>query len=215
VQASQDLPQQGSDYHYTIAELKDLHAEHLDTDPDTDTEVMHALFVDGELGGTTAGVAFDGNAFALFKGHIEEITCGNDEETCTRGDPIDPSTNPNRLLSQGSVREWKVTRSVAIHEAGHLFGLVNSPLPMVESHEMTEDPNPDTPGNEGKAHSENESSVMYWKIENTADFGKIVDGGDIPYRFGQLDIKDARAIQQTSDANTGQTRGFAMPTIGR
>lgn len=194
VQADQDLEGQGWDYAYSVSELQDLHERHQDARSGNGTEVMHALFVQGEYRGSVAGVAFAPRAFAVFKGQIDENTCDNDEPVC-RGScpPMDP-TCLNRV--DPSVREWKVTRSVAIHEAGHLLGLVANPLPMVEDHLMEEDPNPDTPEDEaGDSHSSNESSVMYWKIANTAQLDDFVDGGEVPWRFGRLDVKDARAVQ--------------------
>lgn len=178
VETSRDLPGKGEDYAYSSEELRQLHRDHQDFQSGNGTVVMHALFLDGDYGGNVAGLAFDADAFALFKGTISEQTCSNDALTCT-----------------GGVREWKVTRSVAIHEAGHLFGLVNSPLPMVTPHEMTQDPKPDTPKNEGKAHSTNEDSVMYWKVENTGGLASLIGGGEVPWEFDSNDMQDARAVR--------------------
>lgn len=194
VEASQDLPRKGPDYAYSMQELRALHADHQDLESGNGTVVMHALFLDGEFEAEVAGLAYDEDAFALFKGTIRERTCSNDADSCNG-----PVQAIGSALGQNdpAVREWKVTRAVAIHEAGHLLGLVNSPLPMIEEHEMTQDPKPDTPQNEGEAHSTNENSVMFWRVEATGEDGldTLIEGGDVPWRFDGNDLQDARAIQ--------------------
>jgi hypothetical protein len=185
VRESADLPERGEDYAYSLAELRDLHAQHQDIDPGPGEETMHALFVDGRFEENVLGLSYHRNAFAVFKGEIRETTCGNDEPVCQRPCPNGDPVCVERV--QPSTREWKVTRSVAIHEAGHLLGLVNSPLPMVEDHE---DP-------EHEAHSTNESSVMHWQLETASGIQDYAqrDGSDLPWRFGELDVQDARALQ--------------------
>lgn len=178
ITASADLPENGGNYRYSLSELQEFHATHQDRQDDADRVVMHALFLDGEYQrDNVAGLAFAGSGFALFKGEIREKTCSNDALVCD------------------GVREWKVTRSVAVHEAGHLFGLVNCPLPMVTPHEMTSDPNPETEPNEGKCHSQNDDSVMFWKVERSRGLDDLIGEGDVPSTFDDKDIQDAREIQ--------------------
>lgn len=179
VSTSQDLPSKGDDYPYTLEQLRSYHGDHEDHE-DTDEEVvMHGLFLDGKYEREgVAGLAFAGSGFALFKGTIRDVTCSNNDPLCT-----------------GGVKEWKVTRSVAIHEGGHLFGLVDCPLPMVEDHEMDQDPNSDTSKNEGKCHSDNNDSVMFWKVERSGGLQDLIGGGDVPWQFDNDDVQDARAIQ--------------------
>jgi hypothetical protein len=196
VRYSEEIEARGSDYSYALSELEALHEEHRDRESGNGTEVIHALFVDGEFEGSVAGLAFAERAFAIFKGQIEEGTCANDEPVCNARCPEgDPTCT---RWTKPTVREWKVTRSVAIHEAGHLFGLVASPLPMVQPHEMAEDPRPETQTYENASHSSNESSVMFWKVENPQQADDLVDGGEVPWRFGELDVRDARALQDGS-----------------
>lgn len=203
VETNASLPQQGPDYVYDVPQLMELHQEHRSIEATDDRIVMHALFLDGEYGGHVAGIAFAPHAFAVFKGSIEEITCENDEQACygvAQPDPETCSDAEDPLLSCQPVRqgveEWKLTRAVAIHEAGHLLGLVNCPLPMVEHHEMTEDPQPETEGNPGRCHSANEGSVMHWQIDvANDDLQELLEEGDVPWRFDENDIQDARAVQ--------------------
>jgi hypothetical protein len=192
VRASPEITGRGEDHAYTLGELRKLHREHMDTQPGNGTEVVHALFLEGKFQGPVAGLSFAQRGFALFKGQIAEGSCGNDEPVCQG---CSGEAQPCEQWTQPTVREWKVTRSVAIHEAGHLLGLVNSPLPMVEDHEMAEDPRPDTEARENRSHSTNASSVMFWKVENPHGVDDLVDGGEVPWRFGEQDVRDARAIQ--------------------
>lgn len=194
VRESGELPEQGEHYAYSTAELHQLHADHRDHQPGNGTEVVHALFLDGhyEHGGTL-GVAFDTRAFAIFKGEIRDATCGNDEPVCQL--PCEDGELLCQRKATPATREWKVTRAVTIHEAGHLLGLVNSPLPMVTDHEMSDDPKPETDAHENRSHSANDSSVMWWRINSAAEIQQIGEGGEVPWRFGEHDIEDARAIQ--------------------
>ncbi len=197
------IPAKGDDYIYSITELIDFHKQHQTVEATEDRVVMHALFLDGKLGGHIAGVAFAPHAFAIFKGSIQEATCPNDEPACYGIAQPDPETCTEeedpltacQPVRQG-VEEWKLTRAVAIHEAGHLFGLVNCPLPMVEDREMTDDPRPETDDNPGLCHSENDESVMYWQVAvANDDILDLLEEGDVPWQFDEHDIQDARAFQ--------------------
>jgi hypothetical protein len=190
VETNASLPAKGEDYSYDIAELVELREAYRDLEGDADTVVLHALFVDGEFQGSVAGLAFAADTFALFKGHIDESssTCDNDAAVC--GDPVTAVGS-----DQAAVREWELTRAVAIHEAGHLFGLVDCPLPMVEDHEMDQDPRPETEGNEGKCHSDNQDSVMHWQVEGEGGAESFFEGGEVPWTFDADDVQDVRAVQ--------------------
>jgi len=194
IRVDEELPEQGEDYAYALGELRDLHAERQDTEVANDTEVMHVLFLDGRFAQEgTLGLSFDTRAFALFKGEIRDSTCENDAPVCQL--PCRDDEVVCERKATPATREWKVTRAVGIHEAGHLLGLVNSPLPMVQDHEMSEDPEPDTPADENRSHSSNRSSVMWWQLNSAADIREIGEGGEVPWRFGEQDVADARAIQ--------------------
>lgn len=175
--ASEDLPDRGDRYRWSLGELRDLHEDHQDLSSNENRVVMHALFVDGrfEKDGTL-GLSYASQAFALFTGAIESASCSNNAPLCTGGD----------------TREWRVNRAVAVHEAGHLFGLVGSPLPMVNDHKMHEDPDPDTPEDEaGDSHSSNQDSVMYWAVNTRRGLTNIFGNEAPPHQFDREDLRDA------------------------
>lgn len=173
IRASADLPDRGQDYAWSMSELRDLHEQHQDLSSNENRVVMHALFVDGKSGANadSVGVAYDADAFALFEGKIDSVSSANDCVVCS------------------GVQRWKVMRAVSIHEAGHLLGLVSSPLPMVEDH--NDDP-------ENPAHSENRDSVMFAKVETGSGLTDLFGGGDVPWRFDSNDMADARAQRSGS-----------------
>lgn len=182
IRSSASLEAKGQQYSYSLNELVELHREHQNLQDSESEVVMHALFVDGKFEQeSVAGIAYDPDAFAIFMGRISEITCENGAVLC-----------PNR------VHQWEVSRAVTIHEAGHLLGLVNSPLPMQSPHEMTRDPDSETPQNEGEGHSANENSVMYWAVEGRGGLESLVLGQDVPWEFDSNDLADMRAVQEGS-----------------
>jgi hypothetical protein len=170
VRTSADLPGNGKDYSYSTSELRDLHEQHRDLTSDSSKVVLHALFVDGKYQNeNTVGVAFATHAFAMFMGTIEDKTCSN-------GSGI---TCPDRA------ERWEVVRAVSVHEAGHLFGLVNVPLEMQTPRE-----DDDHPG-----HSNNQGSVMFWKVESSKALSDLFSRDTIPYQFDQYDMQDAQALR--------------------
>lgn len=167
VRTSQELPSRGSDYAWSTSELRQLHQDHQDLSADDSRVVMHALFVDGRHDDQTVGLAYDADAFAMFMGKIDEVTCSNGALVCDRAE------------------RYEVVRAVSIHEAGHLFGLVNAPLPMQTPHE---DP-------DHEAHSDNEQSVMFWKVESSRAITDLFSRDTVPYKFDSNDLQDARALR--------------------
>lgn len=177
IRTSEDLPDRGNNYAWSTSQLRQLHQDYQDLSSDDSKVVMHALFVDGEYQDpNTLGLAYGAQVFATFQGKIGDISCANDAALCTGGE----------------TRTWKVNRAITVHEAGHLFGLVASPLPMVQDHLMEQDPNPDTPEDEaGDSHSSNEDSVMYYAVETRRGVTNIFGGEAPPYQFDQYDRQDA------------------------
>lgn len=80
-----------------------------------------------------------------------------------------------------------VERSVLVHEAGHVIGLVNNGLPMVRPHEDPQD----------RHHSANSASVM-WRAVDSFDAQRAYFLGDEPppFEFDADDFADIRGYQQ-------------------
>jgi hypothetical protein len=141
------LPSRGSDHVWTADALRQLSREQLD-EPVADTAVkMHVLYVDGQLEDQdgdettqTLGLAIGRTTMVIFKEQLERACRG----------PRIPVEIEDRLCEVAE-------RLTFVHEVGHLIGLVNNGLPMVEDHE-----DPDHP-----RHDINEDCVMFWRVEQS------------------------------------------------
>lgn len=124
-----------------------------------DQVVLRLLFVRGSFEGDSGvlGVAVAGDVAAIF------------------GEQIDAAAG---LLVSPSV----VEDAVAMHETGHLLGLVDLVL-------GTGRGDPDHPG-----HSRNRRSVMYWQVESDL-ITQLLDGG-IPRDFDADDRTELAAIRR-------------------
>ena len=162
---------------WTDEELQQIAAETLDSaTPDSygtnKTAVLHILYLDGnyvtgpEYGGEYAnGVAIDGTVF-LFIGRSAVDSADSR-----------PAPTPGDLIQ----------RSVLIHEAGHVLGLVNHGIPMQRNHE---DP-------QSRFHSVNPESVMHAGVDHfRAQVGILLPDKAPPHAFDQDDLADIRAFQR-------------------
>ena len=171
IRVSRDLPARGDTHTYSLDELRDLHDAHQDERARSGVAVLHLLFVDGRVvNERTAGVAYLEDAAALGIGLMRENTC----------------SDGGGVLCLGQPEFSNAVRAVAVHEVGHLLGLVNLGLPMVTPHEDREHP----------GHSSSDRSVMWHEVETANGLQNLFDGGaGIPWQFDSNDIQDARAIQ--------------------
>lgn len=119
---------------------------------------IRMLFVHGgsESGEGVLGVSVTADVAAVFSDPVEEAARG--------------------LTSAASVE-----RAVAVHELGHLLGLVDLAID-------TGRDDPEHPG-----HSTNPQSVMYWAVESSL-LGDLFGGGP-PQRFDDQDRADLAAIR--------------------
>jgi hypothetical protein len=118
---------------------------------------MRIVFLEGGLEGndTVLGVAVRGDVAAVF---------------------------PDRVAEAGALLgAARLERAVAVHEAGHLMGLVDLFL-------RTGREDPEHPG-----HSPNQESVMYWAVESTLE-GQLLSGGP-PTDFDTADRADLARIR--------------------
>lgn len=122
------------------------------------TAVVRFLFVGGRSaeGDGVLGVAASGDVAAVFSDRVDGAATG--------------------LASPAAIE-----RAVAVHELGHLLGLVDLVLD-------TGRVDPEHPG-----HSSNRRSVMYWAVESSL-VGDLLAGGP-PQRFDEQDLADLAAIR--------------------
>jgi hypothetical protein len=160
---------------WTVDALRQLEEANRNHYRKVDTVVLYVLVLGGGYeadsgGGRVLGVAYGSSSVAIFKDNIEaSATLG--------GIPLFSSVD--------------VEKAVLIHEFGHILGLVNIGLKMQRPHEMTQDPDTSTSRNEGRGHSNNKDSVMFWAVES--DAVARVFNGPPPTQFDADDIADMRA----------------------
>lgn len=143
---------------WSNGQLRAVGREHRATSSTTGSVAVHVLAVSGEHeNGSTLGVALDASTFALF-----------------------PEAMRGGLL--GGLSGDDVEVSVAVHELGHLFGLVDL-TGEGEFHEDPEHPN----------HSESRDSVMHWAIETDA-VSQVFDGPP-PTTFDEADRREMERIR--------------------
>ena len=119
------------------------------------TAVTHLVFVDGRYEKeTTLGVAVGHDFVVIFSERI--ATACSSDVLCFPADEV------------------QVRKAVLVHEFGHIIGLVDNGVPMVNSH------------GDGTAHSTNQNSVMYATADTTGIFGL----NNIPTTFDSNDKLD-------------------------
>ncbi|SHN27179.1 Predicted Zn-dependent protease [Cyclobacterium lianum] len=135
-----EIPAGGEEFYTTsaIAELEDQYRESYN---EGDTVSVFLLVVDGyfmqnEEEYFTIGAAYRNTSMVLFGKRIAENTGGF------------------RRPGRGNLEA-----TVALHELGHLLGLVNIGTDMVVPHE--------DPDEDHKYHCDNEDCLMYWAVETS------------------------------------------------
>ncbi len=144
---------------YSAQDLRSLAADHRDAHSWDGKVSVYVLVLPGrfEVQGVP-GVAFAATAFALF-----------------------PDVVGTRLLPGMNAAAFHTT--LAIHELGHLFGLVN----LTGVGDFHEDEN--NPG-----HAESEDSVMHWAVESFS-FTELFGSGP-PIEFTDADREEMRLIRE-------------------
>jgi hypothetical protein len=169
------IDSRGEDHTWTRGELRDLANDTFDLVVDEGTAKMHVMFVDGHDEhdsdeGRILGLAWDHRHIVIYKRTLQSLCSG-----------IIPG------LQQSLCENAEV--SVLTHEVGHLLGLVDMGLPMVEDHK----------DEEHGPHSANEDCVMYWAYagEQVVDVigSRLMDDDDEALGFDQACLDDIAALR--------------------
>ncbi len=152
------IASRGADHVWTFEELQELADEQADLSVEPGEISIHVLYLDGAYEDESVlGVAWSNRHLAMFSGTLES--------SC------------DQLLVGDSVCE-AAESSVLLHEVGHVLGLVDNGLEMVEDHA---DP-------EHGAHDESEDCVMYWAYEGVGILDALT--GPLTGSGGELDFGD-------------------------
>lgn len=144
---------------YTVNDLETLQEQHRTHYTENSTAAIHFLLLDSAFEEESAlGVAYQASAAALFPEQMQKATTA-------------------------TVLYPEIERAVAVHELGHLFGLVNINYQSSRDHA-----DPDHP-----QHSANKESVMYWAVEDLA-LRNVFNLGP-PHRFDEDDRHDLQQIK--------------------
>jgi len=135
-----EIPVEGEEF-YTTAHLSELENRYRESYNEGDTVSVFLLVVDGyfrqnEEEYFTIGAAYRNTSMALFGKRIAENSGGF------------------RRPGRGNLEA-----TVALHELGHLLGLVNVGSEMVTPHEASDE--------DHKFHCDNEDCLMFWAVETS------------------------------------------------
>lgn len=175
--ADGELASRGADHAWSGSELRDLAAGSFDLDVDDDTAKIHVLYVDGHSdrdseNGIILGLAFGNQTLVMFKDTIER--------TCS-------SSSVPVLVRERLCRDAE--QAILTHEIGHVIGLVDNGLEMVEDHR---DP-------DHGAHDSDSECVMYFAYQGDALIDRfrdqLIGGGENTLGFDAACLADIAAVR--------------------
>ena len=169
-----------SGHAWTRDELAGLADTLFDEPTDGDAIRVHALYLDGSYeppddSGTLLGLAFSKRHLAMFMGTMEDDCHGGPRAFL-------PPSMQESICAKGE-------QHVLTHEVGHLLGLVNNGLAMVEDHEDSDHPHHDT----------ERSCLMYWAyagegiLETLTD--RLTGGNTDDIAFDAACLADIAAVR--------------------
>ncbi len=169
---------------WSFEELRKVAAAQYDGPTHGEEVVIHVLIVNGSYGESTSdamvsntlGLAWSNRNVVLFADALADAcTPDNNEELRRRG-------LVERACNATFTGTW-------LHEIGHVIGLVDNGLPMVEPHA-----DPDHP-----AHDDDPESIMYWAFDVANVFdqvrGKILEDEDPIPPFSDACLADIEALR--------------------
>jgi hypothetical protein len=173
------LPAHDTGFVWSNEDLDQITTSSFDGDPDSDTLAIHITYLDGQSGGdgengVILGVAWGWLQVVMFKETIE-TSCGG--------------LGLIGALNEQACEEAEF--SILSHEIGHVLGLVDNGLPMVDDHR--------DPQTEHGAHDVDPDCVMYWAYEGQGLFDRIgarlLAGEDTSLPFCQHCLNDLNAVK--------------------
>jgi hypothetical protein len=178
LRADGELEPHAEDFVWTFAELSALAQRSFEDRSDSGRISIHMLFVDGHYEGDSdqgvvLGVAWEHRHIAMFKDNITR-SC-NSRSTLGLLDPA--------ACQRAEAAVW-------LHEVGHVLGLVDNGLPMVQNHR---DPDPA----HGR-HDADPACVMYWAYDGDAAVDAVLSnlvGGRNQLDFCQTNLDDMNAVK--------------------
>ena len=158
---------------YDLYEINDLEKEHRDRFRGGNTAVMYFLYLDGEFSESSSvvGVSYHGSSVAIFQEKLEEAAT-------LRISPME------------------IERAVLVHEAGHLYGLVEINYQSEHDHQDQNYPH-HCDHTDAFGHHD---CVMFWAIESTnagsfdAYYNQVV--GDVPNDFCEFCRDDLQQLRE-------------------
>ncbi len=174
IQVDDTIPASRALEEWTFADVEALALETFDEIGPADAAVFHTLWLTGryvsESGGTILGIAWGNRYLAIFADTIDGA--------CSGALPL----TRDQVCREAEAAVWT-------HEAGHVIGLVNNPIPMAAPHEDAEHP----------GHTSNADGVMYWTYEGPSFIDTLIagaGGGSEPsFAFGPESIADVEAFR--------------------
>ena len=151
VRLDEKLAARGADYGWELGTIGALEERTFDLEVGAKTVKMHALFLDGrdarKEGAQYLGLSWANRNIVLFKQSLQQACRASAKRQLGLVE---------RLCQQAEQMVWT-------HEVGHVLGLVDYGLPMVEPHN-----DPDHPH-----HDKNEDCIMYWAFERGQALDRI------------------------------------------
>jgi len=158
---------------YSIHEINDMEKDHRDDYREGDTAVIYILYLNGSSveKENAVGVSYHGSSIAIFAERIQEAAAFR-------------------------ISAMKIERAVLVHEAGHLFGLVELNYKSEHDHQ---DPDYEYHCNHADTLGHHDC-VMFWAIEttNVASFDSYYNQvvGDVPNDFCEFCKADLTMLRE-------------------
>ena len=151
----QSLPEGDPDAVHTFEELDETLQENAGDATDGETAILYMYYTDGHYEadtdtGSVLGFAYGGNKIVMLRDNLDSA--------CASAD--------GPLISQLAEKACEnAETTVLMHEVGHLLGLVNNGVEMVEDHQDSEN----------GAHDVNTECLMYWSLNQSGVMDTIID----------------------------------------